>query len=323
MGLSTRTFGWLRDGIGNLAAAREIEQAIYGALIGNVWYVDTVNGADGGSFDGRSPTAAFRTMEEAFENVASRDTIFVKGDVREQGLYTPLGVYGVRIIGANYGRPHHSTSGGTVQDGNSTSWREAATAGNAPLVKFREQGWELHNITMIPQSGYAAVQLRCAEDATDPDASHAIFNKVRFISGGTRVGYGIEQIGGSAQLGVYGCWFTNLEYAYKPTSYGIRNDQDHEWFDNRFSGNKTDIAMNATRCEFRRNRHFTVYNGTTHPTTLNLANSGGDGNNWVMDVEFADAIADVTIAKGYKPGTGDVWRTRASDTAADDVTVPS
>jgi hypothetical protein len=294
----------MRIALGSGLARDELRGLIGGGNpFGRHFFVDTVHGSD--SNDGRSTVAAKLTMAGALAAVDSRDTIWAVGDIREQDLYAPLGVYGVRIVGSNYGRPHHST------------------AGNAPLLKLREQGWEIHNITMIPESGYAAVQLRCAEDATDPDASHPIFYRVRFISGGTRVGYGLEQIGGSAQLGVYGCWFTNLEYAYKPTSYGIRNDQDHEWFDNRFAGCKHDIAMNATRCEFRRNRHFTKYDGTTHPTTLNLANTGGDGNNWVQDVEFADNLADVTIAKGYKPGTGDVWRTREADTAADDVVVPA
>lgn len=307
----------------NEDAADEFEAMLLGGEVNHIYMVDTAYGSDGdgSTAPNGSPATPWATMAKALANVVSNDVILVRGDIREHAS-APVGVYGVRIISANGGRPRHSTSGGVVLPGNSASWREAAVAGNAPLLQLREHGWELHGFTMIPQSGYAAVQLRTVEDAVDPDASHAIFRRMRFISGGTRVGYGLECVGGFAQLGVYGCWFTNLEYAYKPTSYGIRNDQDHEWFDNRFSGNKIDVAMNATRCEFRRNRFLTVYDGTTHPTTLNLANTGGDGTNRVVDNEFADAAVDVTIAKGYKPGTSDVWRNRVANTAADIVTVP-
>lgn len=291
-------------------------------------FVDTGFGGDGRS--GASWKNALDTIQEAIERLsdmhaktpgsACHATIHALGDLRG-AVTAPLGVYGVKIKGEFFGRPRHTTSGGVYLTGNSCGWREAATAENAPLLKLIEHGWVLDNIIMIPQSGYAAVQLN-SNETTLPDASHAEFHRVRFFSSG-QVGYGLECVGGLAQIGVYGCWFTGLEYAYKPTSYGIRTDQDHEWFDNRFAGCKTDIAMNATRCEFRRNRHFTAYNASTHPTTLNLANTGGDGNNWVQDVEFADALGDVTIAKGYKPGTGDVWRTREADTAADDVVVPA
>lgn len=294
-------------------------------------FVSSEFGATAG-VPGSSWDKAFVTMTQAFEWIdrlpvtdprKSNGVIHVSGDIRDQGITAPLNAYGWKIRGEFHGRPRHTTSSGVVLDGNGAAWREAATAANAPLVNLREQGWTFENLLMMPESGYSAVRLRCAESAAIPDASHAVFRRVRFISSGSQVGYGLEDDGGMAQIGVYGCWFTNLEYAWKQSSVSIRGPQDHEWFDNRFSGCKHDIGMNAARCEFRRNRHFTKYHATTHPTTLNLALTGGDGNNWVMDCEFADALADVTIAKGYKPGTGDVWRTRDADTAADDVVVPA
>lgn len=292
---------------------------------GRLFVVDTVNGNDNN--DGRSFEGAKQTMAAALAAVDSRDVIYAVGDIREQDLYAPLGVYDVQIIGANRGRPRHSTSGGTVVDGNGTSWREASTAANAPLIKLREQGWGIHNITMIPESGYSAVQLRCAEDATDPDASHFVASGVFFVSSGTRVGYALEDIGGANHVGIYGCEFRLLEYAWKQTSVGIRSPQWHQWFDNIFTGNKNDVALNALACEFRRNRFRTVYDATTHPITLDLADTADAGvaatANFVVDNEFADAAANVTIAKGYVPGTGDVWRNRVSDTAADIVTVPA
>lgn len=299
------------------------------AVRGPELFVDTGFGGDGRT--GKSWKQSLDTIQEAVSRLAdmhattpgsaSHARINVLGDLRG-AVSCPVGVYGVTIRGAFTGRPRHTTSSGVYLVGNGAGWREAATAENLPLIKLREHGWAIENLIMVPQSGYAAVQLRCAEDATDPDASHAVFRGVRFFSSG-QVGYGLECVGGFAQIGVYGCWFTGLEYAYKPTSYGVRNDQDHEWFDNRFNGCKIDVAMNADRCIFRRNAHMTGYNVSTHPTTLNLANTGGSGGNWVMDVEFNETLANTTIARGYKPGTGDVWRARESDTAADDVVVPA
>lgn len=295
-------------------------------------FVSSEFGATAGT-DGSSWRRAFATMEQAFEWIdalssgderKSNGVIHVSGDIRDQDLYAPLGAYGWKIRGEFLGRARHTTSSGTVLAGNGAAWREAATAADAPLLKLREQGWTLENLLMLPQSGYAAVQLRCAEDATDPDASHAVFRRIRFISSGTRVGYGLEDIGGMAHIGVYDCDFRLLEFAWKQTSVGIRSPQDHEWFRNRFSGCKTDIAMNAARCAFRGNRHETPYHATTHPTTLNLASTADTSEpNFAIDNEFADDAADVTVAKGYKPATGDVWRNRVADTAADIVTVPT
>jgi hypothetical protein len=289
-------------------------------VFGNEYFYSSTASRTG---NGKNPDEPSTDFESLMGLVESHDAIYVAGDIRFQGT-APLGSYGVKIIGAVGGRNRHVTSDGVVLTGNGVAWREEATAGDAALIELREQGWEIHNILMLPQSGYAAVKLHCEENATYPDASHFIASNVRFISTGTRVGYGIEDVGGAAHIGVYDCEFRLLEYAWKQTSVGIRNPQDHEWFRNRFSGCKTDIGMNAARCSFRGNRFETKYDGTNHPTTLNLALTADSSEpNFVIDNEFTDAAADVTIAKGYKPATGDVWRNRVAGTAADIVTVPS
>lgn len=46
MGLSTTTFGWLRDGIGNAAAARDIEKYLGLEVTGNIYYYDPTSGSD-------------------------------------------------------------------------------------------------------------------------------------------------------------------------------------------------------------------------------------------------------------------------------------
>lgn len=297
-------------------------------------FVDTVNGTTNAS--GLGWDRALSTVEGAcdrldspkfFSSIFARNArIWVIGDVREQ-FTAPLGVYGVKVIGASAGRPRHSTSGGTVVDGNGTSWRQSASAEGRSLLAIHEQGWEFHNILFVPESGYSAINLRRAEDATDPDASHAVFKGCKFISGGTRVGYGLEDVGGAYHVTVEDCEFFNLEFGWKQTSVGVDSPTAHVWRRNVFSGNKTDVAMNAKNCLFQGNFFTTVYHATTHPTTLNLASTADAGvataKNMVVENYFADAAADVTIAKGYKPATGDIWRNYVADTAADIVTVPA
>lgn len=297
-------------------------------------FVDTVNGTTGAT--GLTWDRALSTVEGACDRLdnpkffssafARNATIWVIGDVREQ-FTAPVTVYGVKVVGASNGRPRHSTSGGVVVDGNGTSWRQSSSAEGRSLIAIHEQGWEFHNILFVPESGYSAINLRRAEDATDPDASHARFIGCKFISPGTRVGYGLEDVGGAYHIRVENCEFFNLEYGWKQTSVGVDAPTAHIWRGNVFSGNKIDIAMNAKNCLFEGNYFTSPYDATVHPTTLNLQITADAGvataKNMVLGNYFADAAADVTIAKGYKAATGDVWRNKVTNTAADIVTVPS
>ncbi len=51
MSLTSRTFGWLRDGLGNLRAAREIENMMAIGQIGRVFYYDPASGGADNSAD--------------------------------------------------------------------------------------------------------------------------------------------------------------------------------------------------------------------------------------------------------------------------------
>lgn len=228
---------------------------------GPVFFADGSNGAVRDT--GKDWNHALSTLDAVFDKIDALPTseksngiIYCVGDFRGS-LTAPLGAYGWKIIGVQGGRNRHTTSSGVVLNGNGAAWREAATPDGAPLLTLREQGWEIQNLLMMPEEDYAAVKLHCEENAAAPDGSHAIFRNVRFISTGTRLGTGIEDYGGAAHIGVYGCEFTNLEFAWEQTNVSIRSPQDHDWFDNRFRGCKTDIAMNAQRCRFFRNWHMT------------------------------------------------------------------
>lgn len=279
---------------------------------------------------GTSFSSPYATVAKALSVMVDNQKVFVVGDIREQNVIAPLGIYGGQIIGLAGGRPRHTTSNGVVLDGNGSTWRELASPTATPLLLLREQGWGVSNLMMIPRTGQAAIQLRRDEDATYPDPSHAIFKGIKFISSGTRVGYGIQDIGQSYNLAIEDCEFEGLEYAYNPSAggaFGGAAPGHHNWLRNKFTGNKTDITGNFVGSTFRGNRFHTPYHGTTHPTTINLAVTSSAGSaddvNYVLENYFADAAGNVTIAKGYKPATGDVWRNYVTDAAAAIVAVPA
>lgn len=309
MSLSGTSFGWLRDGLGNLAAAREVESQLVAHGRGTVWYVDTVNGADSGSFDGRSWTQPFKTMAHAFTQVASNDVIYVRGDVREEAE-APLGVYGVSIIGGFGGMPRHATDGGTVVDGNGTSWREpasGATTGGA-LLLLRQQGWEVHNILFVPKSDATALQLKRREDGVDPDASHAIISGCKFIGGATATCLGIEDDGGCHHVLVEHCEFFTLDSAIVNTSTTIANPLRWVIRDNIFMDNDEHIDMPFTES--------VVKDNVFDEAVTNVEVDGGAGGNFVVDNYFADDQADITNGNGYAGHATDIWRNFSGNTAA-------
>ncbi len=107
MSLTRSTFGWLRDGLGNEAAAREIESKL-GSVGNDEYYVSSVSGADGGSFDGRSYNTPFATLNEALDNVTASqgDVIYLMPGHAETiaaAASIALDVVGVTIVGLGEG----------------------------------------------------------------------------------------------------------------------------------------------------------------------------------------------------------------------------
>lgn len=285
---------------------------------GNVYFVDTVNGNDGNR--GTLPDKAFATMEEAFTHIADGDTIYVRGDVREQ-INAPVGVQGVRIISAAWGNTRHD-------DG--CRWREEATAGNAPLLTLREQGWEVHGVLFVPETGYSAIKFNRQEIAAAMDGSHAIIRNCKFI-GNVAVdsagGIGIEDYGGMHHQIIEDCEFENLVSGIVATNVSIANPHRNMIRRNIFQLCTNDIRFNGVRNWIMNNLFQMAYHASNHPVTVDMTHTadGGSANNgnYVLENYFADAAADVTIAKGYGPATGDVWRNYVANTAAFIVTVPS
>jgi hypothetical protein len=319
--LSANTKRRLDVGLASPSAADELEAMLAGSLVRNIYFVDSYSGSDSG-YDGKSWRTPFATVEKAFTVVDDNDTIVVTGVIAEQ-ITAPQDVFGVRIIGANGGRPRHGTDSGAVVPGLAAHWKEEATATNAPLLTLREQGWEIHNIVMVPESGYSCVKLHRTEQAAAMDASHAVFSGVRFVSSG-QVGYGIEDYGGAFNVRVEGCIFQALEYGIVQTNASIANFNGNEIVGNIFWGTKNDISVNGANNLIKGNLFKTAYHASTHPLTVDLVKTADSSvPNFVLENTFADAAADATTAKGYKEATGDIWRNFVTDTAAFIVTVPS
>jgi hypothetical protein len=306
---------------------------------GPVFYVNTFNGATLGN--ARSPKNAANTMAQVFDIMgdmqavkagsSSNATIYVLGDIREQ-VTAPLGVYGGRIVGLANGNGRNTTSNGVELPSNGVQWREPATAASTPLLTLREQGWVMQNMFFYPGStATAAVQLHREENATYPDASHAQFINCKFFGAGalgTATGTGIADYGGQYDVSVDGCQFINLVHAMEMTNVAIAAPL--MWRvglkqGNLFQLNTNDIETNGSGWVVANNQFLTPYNVSTHVNTVNMAfTTTTTYGNRVYNNAFADAAANVVIAKGYVKGnTSDVWRNYVTDTAAFVVTVPA
>lgn len=285
-------------------------------IAGRVWYVDGQNGSNGNS--GRSADQAFLTMTKALTKVGNGDFIVFQGVIREQ-CTAPQDVFDVTIIGgAN--RPRQATDGGVATGGGASWLPPAAPVALTPNLILREQGWTLCNFMMSPTTSAACVRLSRAEIAANMDGGHASFIGMYMVGGTTPVG--IDDVGGTSRVLIDSCRFELLTTAIKGTSTGIAVPLGWIVQDNLFQRNTNAIAMSSSQGLFQRNVINQAANDANNKMNLVAVGAQGDLNR-VIDNTFSDVAANVTIAKGYKPGTTDVWRNRVTDVAADIVTVPT
>lgn len=280
--------------------------------INNVWWIFP---------QGNGPRGAYSTITEIKANLRSRDLIVIGGVLRDQCQF-PLDVYDLTIIGAA-NRPRQATSGGTATGGGATWMAPTSPTALTPLAEVRAQGYQFENISFTPHTSSAAIRLTRSASVDTIDAGHAIIRGCLISGQGGSGQIGIEDNGGSGFVLVEDCRFQLLTgtailglntAAAVPRDWHIRN--------NRFNGNTNAIAMSLTESLIEWNKIRQTANDAANK--VNLVSVAGQGsNNQVLRNLFSDAAANVTIAKGYKPGTGDVWRNWVTDTAADIVTVPA
>lgn len=258
--------------------------------------------ASGGGSDtngGRSWEAPFATMAAAFAAAGDNDRIYFIGTIAEQ-LLAPLGVQGVKVIGAAGGRTRHD-------DG--ARWTSPAEPNaTTPLLTLREQGWEVHNVLFVPPDDAPAIRFRRAESATYPDGSHAIVRNCKFVSDGET---GIEDHGGGHHWLVEDCEFgsadTALTNGIKHVSgAGIAAPRRCTIRRCTFTGVTNAIQLPGTEC--------VVKDNLFGAGTIIVNTAGGSGKNFVVGNFFP--AATINNAGGYTTHAADIVRNFNLDTAA-------
>lgn len=261
---------------------------------GDVWYVDPNTGSDDGL--GKSWDDAFDTMAEAFTHLASGDTIYFRGKVKEQ-VTAPVQVFDVSIIGAS-NRVRHADAA-PVGSESGASWvpPDSPTAAT-PLLKVLQQGWTLANFLMDAPSDAPCVQLHSDAGAgnDERDASHFSAYGVRFTGGQS----GIEGTGGQFHCLIADCEFDALTNAIKTMDTGIRVPANWEIRDSTFANNTNHLLLSMNYGDIHDNRFI---KHTTTAITTKQVSSQGDYNSI-----YRNSLGGTySIAGGYTGGSNDEW----------------
>lgn len=271
---------------------------------------------------GNGPRGAFASFATLAPNLRSRDVIILGGVLREQAV-APLNVYDVTLMGAA-NRPRQATSGGTPTGGGAC-WLPPSSGAVAttPLLELRAQGWQISNIEFTPHTNSAAIRLTRSASVDTTDAGHVIIEDCFFGANGGSGQIGIEDNGGCGFALIQRNRFQGLTgTAILGLNTAAAVPQMWDIYNNDFNGNTNAIAMSLTESRVRENRIRQTANDANNKVNLVAVAAQGSLNQVLYNV-FSDAAANVTIAKGYKPGTTDVWRNYVTDVAAYVVTVPA
>ncbi len=291
---------------------------------GRVWYVDTINGNDGNL--GRTPDNTgvdipgepFKTMARAFVFIDSLDEIRLVGVVKEQ-IIAPAGVFDITLRGmAN--RPRQATASGVPTGGGSTWTAPASPTATTSLLALLEQGWQIENIQFKPHTSSACITIQREGSTPEKDSSHTILRRCRFVGGTTA--NGILFLNGG-----YNCLIEDNEFeslagtAILSSGTAVAIPLNNKILRNRFTGCANAIAISSSDGRIIGNIFRHAVNSTNKINLVSVTSQGL--NNLVLDNYLPDATANVTIAKGYKPGTGDIWRNWVTDAADPVIAVPS
>lgn len=264
---------------------------------GRAWFVDTSYGGNG---NGKSPSTAFSTMGQAFDNLQSGDIIYFVGKVTEQ-LVTPVQVFDVTVVGCG-NRPRHADA--TPDGGNhaAATWAAPASpvAGQA-LCRVIQQGWRFVNILWAGSAGCASLEFvrNAASGDDERDASHASVYGCRFA--------GVNSTDSAVKFGstsyteivnnvlLEGNDFQGCATAIKEHSAGLQYRA--QITNNVFISNTNDIVLGG---------YFThiIGNVMSLAPTGCIVLSGGTGSSQVHGNYLPGTYADGTL---YAPGTSDNW----------------
>ncbi len=274
-----------------------------GRGVGASWFVDSFRGDDSNN-DGQSWGSPFATMAKALTECATLDTIYFRGDIREEIAGSNL-KFDISIIGC--GSLHHPDQPTSAYDPGAACWRPPASpTATTPLLKLRGRGWSFHNILFDCPVDAAAIKMERngLGDVSEYDPSHA-----RFINCDFRNGlYGIEDNGGAFNVLVQECVFETLDATASAagiisTSTAVASPRRWRILNNFFQpdssteGNERHIVSPLNGSLLRDNVFGTV-KGTGRYVDLN----GGTGNVVARNVMAGNYATD-----DYRSGTGDVW----------------
>lgn len=282
--------------------------------INNTWYLFPQGGG---------PRGSFTTFADLAPNLRSRDTILISGVLREQAV-CPVGVLDVSVIGVS-NQPRQATNGG-IPTGGGASWLAPTTpVATTPLLRVIEQGWSFQNIQFAPVAGAACLTFDRRETSIIPDSSHAQVLGCYFSGGGAN-GIGIEAIE-IKDLNIEDCNFeavsNGVTGAAIKTTAGAGIAAPSHWIvrRNKFVQNVVDMNCLSLNFSLICDNYFLATNPIEGGIRITLI--GSTGRNRVLNNNFSDIAADVTIAKGYTPAANDVWRNWTSNTNVPIVTVPA
>lgn|SRR3990167_3136356 len=263
---------------------------------GTTWYVDASRSGTG---DGTSWSAAFLTMQEAFNKIGSGDTIRFVGKVLEQ-LVTPVQVFDVAVIGMG-SRPRHADSTPTGGNTHASQWGPPASGAvaNKATVSVLQQGWRFKNILFTMESATApGIQLNrnAASGNSERDASHALIKGCKFAGAGLAIRFGeagvFTEIVNNARI-EDNDFFSNSTAIAEGGAFQIYA----QILGNRFQLCTNDIVLAASHARI-------IGNVMSLAPTSSIKIDGGTGSNQVHGNYLPGTYADGTL---YNAGSNDDW----------------
>lgn len=266
---------------------------------GRAWFVDTSYGGNG---TGKSPSTAFSTMDQAFDNVQSGDIIYFVGKVTEQ-LVTPVNVFDVTVVGCG-NRPRHADSTPTSGNYAASQWgppASGAVSGQA-TVRVIQQGWRFVNILFTMESATAAgieIVRNAASGNDERDGSHCEIIGCRFAGDGIGIRSGVA--GSFTEIAfnvlVEGCTFNN-----NTTGMSGINGNGWQIKGNTFFGCTDNIIM-ALQNSFITGNFIGPFTAAANSGGIDL--TGGTAGN-VVTLNYLSGT--YSNAGGYvAAGAGDEW----------------
>ncbi len=164
MTLTPRTFGWLRDGIGNARAAREIENQMSIGQIGEVFYVDPIASSASDTNTGTSPLEAFENLQAGIDAcVADRGDLIIRMRGYDQPSATVnFNKQGITVIAENWGQNYHAQGEYFTTDTSNTDGPAARITAGCHLI-----GLGFAGVQASGDTDTATVQIDGSSAATD------------------------------------------------------------------------------------------------------------------------------------------------------------